>query len=436
MRKSRDLDDRAGRARPRRGLAPHPRCRDAADPRGARASRRGGTSSVTDIGFPSHVLTPRDRPVHRTLYYVPRRRLHGADRRLPRPLRHPAGRRDRRPGRDARLPARARAHVEGLPRRARRRRRALGRHGGRRGAGRRLGRRRARPVDGALDARPRPAPRRPPRDARAVGGPHHLDARDPRRSTRSTRGCSSSKVQAYAEWWAGSADGPRPSRGLARARRPRRAAEGPDALRHPRPARPRLPAAGAAGRRGRLGPDRDRGAGPDPRLRAAALRPREPRAPSARSWSSCDEGACVAGFDELAPRTAYDVWRLRQQVFVVEQDCPYPDLDGRDLEDADPARGAARRRGRVIGILRVLDDGGWARIGRVVVAPAARGRGLAALMMDEAMAAVRRPRGAARRPDRADRLLRGLRLRGDGSGVRRGRGHARADGREGRPSTL
>ena len=38
-------------------------------------------------------------------------------------------------------------------------------------------------------------------------------------------------------------------------------------------------------------------------------------------------------FDELAPRTAYDVWRLRQQVFVVEQDCPYPDLDGRDLED-------------------------------------------------------------------------------------------------------
>ena len=26
------------------------------------------------------------------------------------------------------------------------------------------------------------------------------------------------------------------------------------------------------------------------------------------------------------------MWRLRQQVFVIEQDCPYPDLDGRDLE--------------------------------------------------------------------------------------------------------
>jgi ElaA protein len=97
----------------------------------------------------------------------------------------------------------------------------------------------------------------------------------------------------------------------------------------------------------------------------------------------------VAGFDDLPPRTAYDVWRLRQQVFVVEQDCPYPDLDGRDLEagtrhvvllDGDGPDQA------VLGTLRLLDDGDAARIGRVVVAPAARGRGLAALMMDEAMA--------------------------------------------------
>jgi ElaA protein len=97
----------------------------------------------------------------------------------------------------------------------------------------------------------------------------------------------------------------------------------------------------------------------------------------------------VAGVDDLPVRTAYDVWRLRQQVFVVEQDCPYPDLDGRDLEAStrhvvllDDADG----RDAVLGTLRVLDDGGWARIGRVVVAPAARGSGLAAVMMDEAMA--------------------------------------------------
>ncbi len=94
----------------------------------------------------------------------------------------------------------------------------------------------------------------------------------------------------------------------------------------------------------------------------------------------------VTGLDELPVRTAYDVWRLRQQVFVVEQDCAYPDLDGRDLEDPTRHLVLLDDEDAVIGALRVLDDGGWSRIGRVVVAPAARGRGLAAVMMDEAIA--------------------------------------------------
>ena len=92
----------------------------------------------------------------------------------------------------------------------------------------------------------------------------------------------------------------------------------------------------------------------------------------------------TAAFAELPPRTAYEVWRLRQQVFVVEQDCPYPDLDRRDLEEAT-RHVVLLEDDVVVGTLRVLDDGGWARIGRVAVTPEARGRGLAALMMGEAM---------------------------------------------------
>ena len=69
----------------------------------------------------------------------------------------------------------------------------------------------------------------------------------------------------------------------------------------------------------------------------------------------------------------------------VEQDCPYPDLDGRDLEPGT-RHVVLLENDVVVGTLRVLDDGDWARIGRVVVAPVARGRGLAALLMDEAMA--------------------------------------------------
>lgn len=35
-------------------------------------------------------------------------------------------------------------------------------------------------------------------------------------------------------------------------------------------------------------------------------------------------------FDELTPRELYDILRLRVDVFVVEQQCPYPELDGKD----------------------------------------------------------------------------------------------------------
>jgi len=98
-------------------------------------------------------------------------------------------------------------------------------------------------------------------------------------------------------------------------------------------------------------------------------------------------------FAELPPLDAYAAWRLRQDVFVVEQDCAYADLDGRDTEPGtrhvllhDPDRAAG---GAVVGCARVLDDGHldppvW-RIGRVVLDPAVRGRGLADVVMRRAL---------------------------------------------------
>ncbi len=95
----------------------------------------------------------------------------------------------------------------------------------------------------------------------------------------------------------------------------------------------------------------------------------------------------TCSFAQLDPGTAYALWRLRQQVFVVEQACPYPDLDGRDTEPG--TRHLLLEEGReLVGCLRLLDDGDALRIGRVVVAAGARGRGLAALLMEEAMRVV------------------------------------------------
>ena len=82
-------------------------------------------------------------------------------------------------------------------------------------------------------------------------------------------------------------------------------------------------------------------------------------------------------FEQLDARTAYDVWRLRQAVFVVEQECPYPDLDGRDTEGGTRHVALESDDGILLGYARVLDDGSTWRIGRVVLAADARGRGLA-----------------------------------------------------------
>ena len=95
----------------------------------------------------------------------------------------------------------------------------------------------------------------------------------------------------------------------------------------------------------------------------------------------------VLSFDDLDIRTAYAVWQLRQDVFVVEQDCVYRDLDGRD--DAPGTRHVVLRDGAdVVGYLRILDEPGRARIGRVVLARAARGRGLADPLMRAALADI------------------------------------------------
>ncbi len=88
---------------------------------------------------------------------------------------------------------------------------------------------------------------------------------------------------------------------------------------------------------------------------------------------------------ELEPETAYGVWQLRQQVFLLEQACLYPDLDGRDVEPGT-RHVVLQDDGRVLGYLRVLDDLAQWRIGRVVLHRDARGRGHADELMHHALA--------------------------------------------------
>jgi ElaA protein len=93
----------------------------------------------------------------------------------------------------------------------------------------------------------------------------------------------------------------------------------------------------------------------------------------------------VASFADLDTRTLYDLLRLRVDVFVVEQKCAYPELDGRDTEP-DTRHVWLSRAGTPVAYLRILSDpDGVARIGRVVVAAAARGTGAASGLMAAAL---------------------------------------------------
>ncbi|GAB2783640.1 GNAT family N-acetyltransferase [Amycolatopsis magusensis] len=92
--------------------------------------------------------------------------------------------------------------------------------------------------------------------------------------------------------------------------------------------------------------------------------------------------------DQVSAGDLYSFLKLRVDVFVVEQECPYPELDGRDLLPGtrhlwlDGASG-------VDAYLRVLEEpSGGFRIGRVVTAGAARGRGLAGQLMHAALESI------------------------------------------------
>ena len=92
-----------------------------------------------------------------------------------------------------------------------------------------------------------------------------------------------------------------------------------------------------------------------------------------------------ARFAELTPFEVYRLCRLRVDVFVVEQECPYPELDGRDLEPAT-VHLWFETDGEITATIRVLDDGVSRAIGRVATAAAFRGQGLAARLIEEGMA--------------------------------------------------
>jgi ElaA protein len=94
-------------------------------------------------------------------------------------------------------------------------------------------------------------------------------------------------------------------------------------------------------------------------------------------------------FSELTTADLYAVIRLREAVFIVEQNCPYPDADGRDPNAWHLPGWEERSTGRaLVAYARIFEPGvryDEASIGRVVTAPDVRGTGKGRELMAEAL---------------------------------------------------
>ena len=95
----------------------------------------------------------------------------------------------------------------------------------------------------------------------------------------------------------------------------------------------------------------------------------------------------IKPFDELTLTELYALLQLRVEVFVVEQNCPFQDLDGQD-DRAYHLLGYSAA-GELAAYARLFDAGisyEQVAIGRVAVSPAHRRRGLGQELLRQAIA--------------------------------------------------
>ncbi|KZK83698.1 putative N-acetyltransferase YjcF [Pseudovibrio sp. W64] len=91
-------------------------------------------------------------------------------------------------------------------------------------------------------------------------------------------------------------------------------------------------------------------------------------------------------FNEFSVEQLYALLKLRCDVFIVEQQCAYPDIDG--LDPVSKHILVMNDAGHILGALRILlkyDDGDVFKISRVLVSKEARGQGIAGKLMNAAL---------------------------------------------------
>ncbi|ABV62757.1 GNAT family N-acetyltransferase [Bacillus pumilus] len=90
-------------------------------------------------------------------------------------------------------------------------------------------------------------------------------------------------------------------------------------------------------------------------------------------------------FDQLSKEDLYLILMERVNVFVVEQTCPYPEIDHRDQEALHLM---AKEDGTIVAYCRIFQSGRMyeeASIGRVLVTQAGRKKGYGKMLLSKAL---------------------------------------------------
>ncbi|MDR6405111.1 MULTISPECIES: GNAT family N-acetyltransferase [Chryseobacterium] len=97
----------------------------------------------------------------------------------------------------------------------------------------------------------------------------------------------------------------------------------------------------------------------------------------------------IKTFDEFTVPELYAVLKARIDVFVIEQNCPYPDLDNYDQKAVHIW---AEEDGKILANCRIFDKGikyEEASLGRVLTTDAARGKNIGRQLMKYAVETIK-----------------------------------------------
>lgn len=94
----------------------------------------------------------------------------------------------------------------------------------------------------------------------------------------------------------------------------------------------------------------------------------------------------IKTYSDLDKNDLYDILALRQMVFVVEQNCPYLDADGKDQESWHLM---LKEEAEIVAYARLIPKGlayeDYTSIGRILVHPDARSKGLGKTLTEESI---------------------------------------------------